>query len=110
MDLVRIVLRVCAREYVAPLGVAAQEFALLDGGVTATDHGQLLALEKGAIADRAVADPAAPELLLPGDAEVAGQAARGHDHGRRADLVTRLQPDDLRRPFFVDLLDRFALA
>ena len=101
---------VSAMEDVDLLGVAGQEFALLDGGVTATDHGQLLALEEGAIADRAVADPAAPELLLPGDAEVAGQAARGHDQGRRADLVTRLQPDDLRRPFFVDLLDRFELA
>src|SRR5207249_5281749 len=64
---------------VDPRRVAGQEVSLLDGGVTAADHGQLLSFEEGSIADRAVADSASPELLLSRHLEVARQAARGDD-------------------------------
>ena len=90
-------------------GVAREELALLDRCVAAADHCQLLALEEGAVADCAVADTAAPVLLLAGDAKVARQAAGGHDQGRRAKLVARLHADDLGAAVLVDLLDRLEL-
>src|SRR6266566_6750572 len=64
---------------VDPRRVPRQELALFHRGVSATDDRQLLALEEGAIADRAVADTAAPELLLARDLQVARKTPGGHD-------------------------------
>src|SRR2546430_8634581 len=71
---------------VHPRRVAGEEFTLLYGSVAAADHRQLLALEEGAVADRAIADAPAPELLLARHLEVARQASGGHDQSRRAKL------------------------
>src|SRR6266446_1558700 len=92
------------------LRIAREEVALLDGGVATAHDGQLFALEKGAVADRAVADAPALELLLSGDAQVAREAAGGHDQGGRPDLLSEVHTDDLGGPVLVDLLDRLELA
>src|SRR5437667_365717 len=62
--------------------VAGQKVAFLDRGVAASDDGERLAFEKGPVTHSAVADAAAPELLLARYLQVAGQAARGHDQRR----------------------------
>src|SRR5437879_2404744 len=85
-------------------GVPRQELPFFHGGVTPADDRELLALEKGAIADGAVADAPTPELFLTRDLQVARQAAGGHDQGRGADLLTRLKADHLRLALDVDLL------
>jgi len=101
---------VAAMNYVDFGGVPGEKVALFDSGVPTADHGQLLALEKGAIAHGTVADTAPPELLLAGDPQVSGQAAGGHDQGRSAKLLSRLQPDNLGVAFDVDLEDRLEVA
>ena len=95
---------------VHPRRVAGEEFTLLDGGVSAADHRQLLALEEGAVADRAIADAPAPELLLARHLEVARQASGGHDQSRRAKLLARFHADDLGVPLDDDLVDGLEVA
>src|SRR5579864_1814876 len=90
--------------------VAREKVPLLDGGVSATHHGQLLALEERAVADGAVADAAAPVFLLAGHVEVTRQSAGGHDQRRRAQLLARLQAHDLDVALDVDLADRLEVA
>ena len=67
--------------------VAGQEGALLDGRVAAADDRDVRALEEGAVADRAVGDALAGQLLLAGDAELARLAAGRDDHRRGAELL-----------------------
>src|ERR1700682_2780420 len=55
---------------------AGQEHALLEGGITATDHGHLLFPEEGAITDRALRDTAPLELALARDAKLERLAPR----------------------------------
>src|SRR6185437_2481100 len=74
-------------ELVAPVddvdlfGVPGQVVGLLDRGVTPADHGDRLALEKGAIAHGAVRHAAAGVLQLPGNLELGRGAAGGEDDG-----------------------------
>src|SRR5581483_10819255 len=90
--------------------VPGEEVALLDRGVAAAHHRELLALEERPVAHGAVADPAAPELLLAGDLEVARKAARRDDQRAAAQLVAGLDPDDLGVAVDVDLLHRLEVA
>src|SRR6266851_590458 len=90
--------------------VAGEKFTLFHGRVPTADHRQLLALEERAIADRAVAHAATPELLLTGHLQVARQTARGHDQRRGAQLLAGLQAHHPGLALDVDLLDRLELA
>src|SRR6202171_6742897 len=58
---------------------AGQEHTLLERGITTSDHGHLLFLEEGAIADGALRDAAALELGLARDAELQRFATRGEE-------------------------------
>ncbi len=71
---------------VDPARVAGQEVALFERGVTAADDGEDLVLEEGAVADRAIGDPAAGQLGLARHLQLSGEAAGGHDHGRSSQL------------------------
>ena len=90
--------------------VAGEEVALLDGGVAAADHRQVLTLEEGAVADGAVAHASTPELLFAGDLEVPRQAAGRDDQGAAAQLAAGLEADDLGVAVDVDLLHRLEVA
>ena len=65
-------------------GVAAEELRLVEGGVTATNHNDVLAREEGAVAGGAIADALADELGLAGDAELVVVGACGDDDGAGA--------------------------
>ncbi len=61
-------------------GEAGEEGGLLDRGVAAADHDDVLVAEEEPVAGRAPRDAAAGQLGLAGDAEVAvGRAHREHD-------------------------------
>ncbi len=60
---------------------AAEERGLLDGGVTAADHGDGLVAEEGAVAGGAPGHAAAGQALLVGEAELAVAGAHGEDDG-----------------------------
>jgi len=102
-----------ARSLTAPVDdvhlrrVASEKLTLLHRGVAATHYRQLLAFEESAVADRAVADAPAPELLLTRHAQVARQSARGHDQSGGAQLLARFEAHHLGHSLDVDLLDRF---
>src|ERR1019366_2220670 len=53
-----------------PACVAGEEVSLLERRIAAPDHRQLLTLEEGAVADRAVADSPAREFRLAGHVEL----------------------------------------
>ena len=78
------------RELVGELG---DEDRVLHRRVAAADHGDVLALEEGAVADAAGRDAEALKLHLAGDAEPLGLGAHGEDHG--AGAVGVLADDDL---------------
>ena len=58
---------------------AGEVVAFVHGGVAATDHDDVLAAEEVAIADSAVGDAAASELVLAGGAQLVVGAAGGDD-------------------------------
>src|SRR5207302_2364826 len=60
-------------------GVAGEEGCLLNGRVASTHDGDVLLLEEGAVADRALGDPAPLEVGLARDAQLLGLAACGED-------------------------------
>src|SRR5512143_1958091 len=79
------------------LGELGDEDRVLHRRVTAADHGDVLALEEGAITDPAGGDTAAAELDFPRDAEALGLGAHREDHG--LGLVGVLaDPDGLDAP------------
>ena len=62
-------------------GELGDEDRVLHRRVAAADHGDVLALEEGAVADTAGGDAAAAELQLAGDAEPLGLRPHREDHG-----------------------------
>ena len=76
-------------------GEAGQEGGLLDGGVAATDHGDVLLAEEEAVAGGAPAHPVAGEPVLVGDAELAVARAHRQDHGAGPVLVAGAVHDEL---------------
>src|SRR6266511_3165354 len=102
-------------ELVAPvddvqlLREAREEEALLERRVAAADDGQVHALEERAIADGAVGDTLAVELLLARHLELLGLAAHRDDHGVRRVTRPVLEFDDLAVRLAPDLLDALQL-
>ena len=89
-------------ELVAPvddlqvLGELRDEDRVLHRRVAAADHGDVLVLEEGAVADSAGGDAAAAELHLAGDAEPLGLRPHGEDHGPGAvDVLADLDGVDV---------------
>src|ERR1019366_4258038 len=78
-----------------PACVAGEEVSLLERRIAAPDHRQLLTLEEGAVADRAVADSPAREFRLAGHVELPRPAAGGEDQGGGVQLPPALQPGQL---------------
>src|SRR5258706_16358319 len=64
-------------------GVPGEEVRLLDRRVAATNHGDHLLAEEGAVADGAVRDASTRKGQLTGNAELHRRAARGEDDGGR---------------------------
>ncbi len=72
------------------LGELREVQALLQGGVAAADHHDLVGpLVEGPVTRGAEVDPCADELVLAGDVEAAVGRPRGHDHGVRGELLAR---------------------
>ena len=60
-------------------GVAGDEEALVQGGVAAADHRDVVALEEGGVTGGAVGDAVAGQPLLAGDVEAVVVGAGGDD-------------------------------
>src|SRR5207253_727260 len=74
-------------DQVDPAPVPGEEGALLDRGVAAAHNRDLGALEERAVADRAVGDALARELVLAWDVELARLASGRDDHRGSAELA-----------------------
>src|SRR5258706_15835039 len=68
--------------------VPCQEISLLDGGISATDHGHDLFLEESGITDRAVRYSLAGVLELAGNPQLDGSSAGSNDDGGRTEDVS----------------------
>ena len=71
------------------LAEAGEERGLLDGGVAAADHDDLLVAEEEPVAGGAPGDAAAGQALLVVQAELAVRGAGGQDDGARAGTSRR---------------------
>jgi len=86
------------------VGETGQEKAFLESRVAPSDDSQVRPFEEGAVADRAVRDPAAVVLLLADDAELGRLSTDGDDDGVCGELGAVLELHDLPVALAPDLL------